>query len=79
MSIGAFFGFMCPRCRSSAKFAVSPSADELLCHQCGGVMVPDDNAGPMAMGAYCARCDASYGIIDSDRCPKCGEPFVSTG
>ena len=75
MKAGSFFGYKCPRCGSKIDIAGVAGSHELLCPSCGTPMEPDPNGKTSAANVYCPNCNASFGSVNSDRCPICGGPF----
>jgi rRNA maturation endonuclease Nob1 len=72
---GSGFGLMCSTCGSTFDIIGTIGADPQRCPQCGGIMVPNPNAKITAK-VTCKKCNSSFGLINSDKCPKCGEPFA---
>jgi len=73
MGLTSYFGFRCPKCGSTVDVGVA--AGEPSCPTCGTTMEPNPDARGSAAGVYCARCDAAFGLVNSDVCPLCGGPF----
>ncbi len=70
---GVGYGLMCPDC--SISIDVNVGGNPSLCPKCGKQMIPNQNAKITAK-AFCKTCNASFGMINSDKCPKCGEEFA---
>jgi len=75
MKVGAFFGYKCQRCNSRVHAGVSIGTGAPLCSGCLVPMVPDDKGQASAGNVYCSQCDIWFGLVLSDKCPKCGGPF----
>jgi DNA-directed RNA polymerase subunit RPC12/RpoP len=76
MKAVSYFGYKCPRCGSTIDIgATVGSSDEPACPHCGTIMKPDPHGKTSAANVYCPKCNASFGLVNSDRCPKCGGPF----
>lgn len=74
MEAGAFFGYICPKCKSKADIIAVAGATEPKC-SCGTTMVPDPEGKSSTANAYCPKCKTLSGLVNSDRCPQCGGPF----
>jgi hypothetical protein len=72
---GAGFGFMCPFCGFRVDILGTVGGDPQRCPQCGRGMVPNPNARISAK-VTCNKCHSQFGLINSDNCPVCGEPFA---
>lgn len=77
MQAGSFFGYKCPQCNCTIDVAAIAGGNGLLCPQCKVPMVPDPNGRTSAAKVYCVNCKASFGLVNSDKCPQCGGPFSS--
>jgi len=75
MQTSSFFGYICPKCKSTIDVAAIVGSDKLTCPQCKTPMVPNSNGRTSAANVYCAKCNTSYGLVNSDKCPQCGGPF----
>ena len=76
MKASAYFGYICPKCGSKFDICgVVGSSNEMKCRNCGTVMIPDTNGKTSTANAHCPNCNASFGIINSDKCPICKRPF----
>ena len=75
MQVGAFFGYKCPQCNTKIDIGAVAGTSELNCPNCGVKMVPDLEGKASAANVYCPKCKASYGLVNSDRCPQCGGPL----
>lgn len=75
MKAGAFFGYKCPKCGSKFDIGAIVGSDEMRCSTCATIMEPDPNGKTCAANVYCPRCQISFGLVNSDRCPECGGPF----
>jgi len=75
MKGGSFFGYKCPRCGTTIDISSIAGSVELHCPNCGTAMEPDPNGKTSAANVYCSSCNASSGLVNSDRCPICGGPF----
>lgn len=72
---GAGFGLKCPFCGFRVDILGTVGADPQRCPQCGRDMVPNPSARISAK-ATCTKCHSHSGLINSDKCPVCGEPFA---
>ncbi len=72
---GAGFGLRCPDCNITIDVVATVGGDPELCPQCGKTMVPNPDA-KISAHVTCSKCNSSFGLINSDTCPKCGEPFA---
>ncbi len=76
MKAVSYFGYKCPKCGSTIDIgAVVGTSDEPRCTNCGAIMKPDPNGKTSAANVFCPNCNSSFGLVNSDRCPKCGGPF----
>jgi len=75
MQTGSFFGYKCPNCNSKIDIAAVAGSDELLCPNCKTKMVPNSEGKTVSANVHCKKCDSSFGLINSDKCPSCGSPF----
>ena len=66
-----YFGYICPRCGSTVQIGIGRPA----CPSCGAQMAPNKKASPSAANVYCKSCSSAFGVVTSDRCPKCGGPL----
>lgn len=73
MQTGSFFGYKCPNpnCNTTIDVGAVAGGSELLCPNCKTAMVPDPNGRTNAANVYCAKCDAFYDLVNSDKCPQC--------
>lgn len=81
MSAQTFFGYKCPRCNSTIDVGASVTVggrpqDKPTCPSCGVDMVPNPEGRTVAMNVHCRKCNSMFGMINSDVCPSCGEPFA---
>lgn len=82
MSAQVFYGHRCPRCGTtidvdaSVTIGGSPKNNP-VCPTCGADMVPNPNARGTTLNAYCRKCNSMSGMVNSDVCPDCGEPFAA--
>ena len=74
MGPGAGFGLMCSYCNITIDVFGVVGSDPQHCPQCGRIMVPNPQA-KISARVTCDKCHSSFGLINSDRCPNCGEPF----
>jgi rRNA maturation endonuclease Nob1 len=72
---GAGFGLMCPDCNISIDVQAVVGADPERCPNCGKKMVPNP-VSKISAGVTCNNCNSRFGLINSDTCPNCGEPFA---
>lgn len=72
---GAGFGLMCPICNIIIDVHATVGSDPQRCPRCGRNMVPNPSA-KISAKVTCQKCNSSFGLINSDKCPKCGEPFA---
>lgn len=76
MSSKVYFGYKCPKCGSTIDIGVQMgSTTDPNCPTCKTKMVPNPDGKTVAANVYCPRCDSSFGLVNSDKCPKCGGPF----
>ena len=75
MKAGAFFGYRCPNCGSTVDIGALAGTDTLLCPNCGTEMEPDPQGKTSAANVYCPNCRASFGLVNSHKCPMCGGPL----
>lgn len=75
MNSGAFFGYKCPRCNTTIDIAAIVGSSEFRCPNCSAVMEPNPSGKTSAANVHCPRCNITIGLINSDKCPKCGGPF----
>jgi rRNA maturation protein Nop10 len=75
MKAASFFGYMCPKCGSSVDIAAIAGTDRLLCDNCKTEMVPNPKGKSSSANVSCKKCNTFYGLVNSDKCPACGEPF----
>lgn len=75
----AFFGFICPKCRSTIDIGASVSSasseEDPKCPSCGTKMEPNPQGQTTSANVHCRNCNSSFGLINSDKCPCCGQPF----
>jgi len=74
MTLHTHFGFICPKCKFTIGANIGTD-NNLNCPNCGTTMIPNEQATPWAMNVYCKYCNEHYGMVDSDKCPKCGQQF----
>ena len=75
MRSSSFFGYKCPKCGSTCDIIAMVGGEVPLCSVCKTEMVPDPDGKKSAANVTCKKCNSSYGLINSDRCPECGTPF----
>lgn len=75
MKAGSFFGYICPKCGSTVDIAAVAGSDVLRCSNCGTIMEPNPTGRTSAANVFCSKCNAYFGLVNSERCPKCGGPF----
>jgi rRNA maturation endonuclease Nob1 len=75
MEMQSYFGYRCPRCGSTVDIGVATG--DPACPSCGTKMEPNSSGRGAAANVYCAKCDAAFGLVNSDRCPQCGGPFTA--
>ncbi len=71
MSMTTYFGFICPQCKSTVDIGVG----QPNCPSCGTRMVANKQGTPVATNVHCKKCNTSYGMINSDKCPDCATKF----
>lgn len=76
MQTSTFFGYKCPKCQTKIDVAAIGGSDKLLCPNCHTEMIPDPQGKTSSANVYCRKCNASFGLVNSDRCPQCGGPFT---
>jgi len=67
-----FFGYICPRCKSTVDIGVAVGQSIELCPQCQTRMIPNPGGRSSAANVYCSTCRVVVGLVNSDRCPQCG-------
>lgn len=72
---GAGFGLMCPYCKITIDVYAVVGSDPQHCPKCGRDMVPNP-LSKISARVTCKKCNCSFGLINSDKCPNCGEPFA---
>jgi len=77
MNLSSYFGFKCPRCGSTVDIGVTTG--DPSCPNCGAAMIRNEQFTGAAANVHCPTCNATYGLVNSDRCPQCGGPFRSIG
>jgi len=71
-----YIGYICPSCKSTIDVAaVGMDNNVLPCPSCKTPMIPNENGKTVATNVFCSKCKSAFGMINSDRCPKCGELF----
>ena len=75
METNSFFGYKCPKCNTTIDIGVIVGNSKPLCPNCKTEMIPDNNGKVSAANVHCKKCNSFYGLINSDRCPQCGELF----
>ena len=73
-SSGAGFGFRCPNCNITIDVIATLGSDPQCCPQCGRNMIPNPQT-KISAKAICKKCNSFFGLINSDKCPNCGELF----
>ena len=71
MNLTNYYGFICPKCHSTVNIGIG----EPNCPTCGTKMIPNKKANPVSANVYCKKCNISFGMINSDKCPECGTNF----
>ena len=69
------FGLKCPKCNSTVDIGVVVGSVEQFCPSCNTKMVPNLEGKTSSANVHCSKCNASFGLINSDKCPTCGIPF----
>ena len=76
MKATTIYGYKCPKCGSTIDIGVMIDSDNVpKCSKCNIPLIPDPNGKISAVNVYCPKCRITYGIVNSDRCPKCGGSF----
>lgn len=75
MKATSFFGYKCPECGATIDIGAVVGSTEVKCPSCGSLMEPDRRGRTSTANAYCPNCKAFFGLVNSDRCPRCGGPF----
>ena len=75
MRATTYFGYRCPKCGTTVDIGVAIGGGP-ACPTCGTPMEPDQRGTASAANVYCQTCKTAYGLVNSDRCPKCGGPFT---
>jgi DNA-directed RNA polymerase subunit RPC12/RpoP len=75
MKASAFFEYKCPNCNSTVDIGVSAGGDEQLCPNCKTKMIPNPKGTVSSANVHCSKCNSSFGLINSDKCPNCGKAF----
>lgn len=74
----SYFGFICPKCKSTvdigASISSAPEGDP-KCPTCGTTMEPNPQGQTVSANVHCSNCNSSFGLINSDKCPNCKTPF----
>lgn len=76
MKAGSYFGYKCPRCHSTVDIGAMVGTDKPHCPSCGTIMEPDPKGKISAANVHCSKCNSSFGLVNSDKCPHCGQPFI---
>ena len=76
MQTKSFFGYKCPNCNSTIDIAAVAGSNKLLCPNCKTEMVPNPDGKTVSANVYCKKCNSSFGLINSDKCPNCGSSFL---
>jgi len=71
---GAGFGLKCPKCNITIDVIATVGSDPQRCPNCGNKMVPNPQA-KISAKVTCKKCNSSFVLINSDKCPHCGEYF----
>ena len=71
MNVSTYYGFICPNCSSTVSIGIG----EPNCPICGIKMVANKKAKPVAANVFCKKCNAGFGMVNSDKCPLCGTEF----
>ena len=72
---GAGFGLFCADCNITIDIVAKVGGDPGLCPKCGKKMIPNPSA-EISAHVTCNKCNSSFGLINSNTCPNCGEPFA---
>lgn len=75
MKTGTYFGYKCPKCNSTIDIAAVVGSDKLLCPNCKTEIIPNDSGKTVSANVTCKKCNSSFGMINSDKCPNCGTLF----
>ena len=75
ISSQVYFGYKCPNCNSTVDIGVSVGSGEQLCPNCKAKMIPNPEGKTTSANVHCSKCNSSFGLINSDKCPNCGQPF----
>lgn len=70
-----YYGYKCPKCNSTVDIGVIVGNDVIACPRCKAIMEPNKEGKACTANAHCKKCNATFGIINSDRCPRCGGNF----
>lgn len=68
------FGLKCPQCGSSSGIFIGESS---LCPSCHVPMIADSSRPGWTANAYCPTCKTFAGLVNSERCSKCGDKYKS--
>jgi len=74
MNVSTSYGMICPNCKFTVDVFATVGGDASKCPRCKGDMVPNQ-AAKISANANCKKCNSSFGIINSDKCPNCGTEF----
>jgi hypothetical protein len=75
MQVTSYFGYICPNCKTTIDIGAMVGANKILCPTCKTEMVPNPQGRPVSTNVHCKKCNSSFGMINSDKCPTCGTPF----
>jgi DNA-directed RNA polymerase subunit RPC12/RpoP len=76
MTSSSYFGYKCPRCHATVDIGAMVGAAKPTCPSCGAIMEPDPKGKTSAGNVQCSKCHSSFGLVNSDKCPICDEPFT---
>jgi rRNA maturation endonuclease Nob1 len=82
MNAQVFYGYKCPKCGSTVDVNASVMVggsprSKPACPSCGADMEPNLAAKGTTLNAHCRKCNSVFGVISSNVCPTCGEPFAT--
>ena len=75
MTSSTYFKLKCPSCGWSREIGVTSADDTLRCFSCSVSLVPDAATQSSADDLECPSCKTRFGMVNSDTCPMCEEPF----
>ncbi len=71
----SFFGYICPKCKTTIDISAIVGNDKIHCPTCKTEMVPNKQGRSVSANVHCKKCNSIFGIINSDKCPNCGTLF----